>query len=120
VTEAVRKRGGSALELSKDAFDSVPISVATCLKSESGSLQCILEVLSAVNEEDSVLDIVFFSQFAEEYLGERCRGRGKEANVKQAVSFGVCGGVQPELLVVDPNHCFVECDLIRGLTRLGL
>ena len=41
-------------------------------------------------------------------------------HVEQVVSVGVCGGVQPELLVVEPNHCFVECELIRRLTGFGL
>jgi len=71
------------------------------------------EVLSAIDEKDSGFDIVFLSQFAEEDLGQGCRGRGKQPDVKQVVGLWVCSGVQPELLVVDPNHCFVECDLIR-------
>jgi len=45
-------------------------------------LQRGLEVLSAVNQKDGDFDIVFLAQFAEEDLGERCRGRGKEPNMK--------------------------------------
>jgi hypothetical protein len=44
VAEAVRKRRGSTLQLSKDSF--VPISVATDPKSESSSLQYSLAVMS--------------------------------------------------------------------------
>jgi len=120
VTEAIRERGGPTLQFSEDPFDSIPISVATHLKSESSSLQCGLEVLSAINEKDSSFDIVLFSQFAEEDLGQRCRGRGKEPDMKQIVGLRVCGGVQPKLLVVDPNHCFIERDLIRRSARFGL
>ena len=120
MTEAIRERGGPTLQFSEDPFDSIPISVATHLKSESSSLQCSLEVLSAINEEDCGFDIVFFSQFAKEDLRKRCRGRGKQPDMQQVVSLGVCGGVQPELLVVDPNHRLVERDLIRRLAGFGL
>ncbi|GGK79784.1 hypothetical protein GCM10009067_35160 [Haloarcula sebkhae] len=64
MTEEVRKRRGSTRQLSKDPFDGVPISVATHLKSESSSLQCSLEVLSAIDEKDSSFDIVFVPKFA--------------------------------------------------------
>lgn len=70
VTEAVRKRRRSSLQLSKNSFDSVPISVATSLKSEISSLECCLEVLSAVDEKDGGFAIVFLLAFAENYLGE--------------------------------------------------
>jgi hypothetical protein len=59
VAEAVRKRRGSSFELSIDPFDSVPISVARYLKSEVSSLQCSLEVLSAIDEKDGSFDIEF-------------------------------------------------------------
>ena len=83
-------------------------------------MQCSLEVLSAINEEDCGFDIALFSQFAKEDLRKRCRGYGKQPDMQQIVSLGVCGGVQPKLLVIDPNHCFVECDLIRRLAGFGL
>ena len=64
------------LQFSKDPFDSVVISVETHLKSESSSLQCSLEVLSAIDEKDGGFDIVFMSEFAEEALDEcGCGGR---------------------------------------------
>jgi len=43
----------------KNPFDSVPISVATHLKSESSSLQCSLEVFRAIHENDGGFDTVF-------------------------------------------------------------
>jgi hypothetical protein len=120
VTEAVRKRRCSALQLSKNSFDSIPISVARYLKSESGSVKCSLEVLGAIDEKHGGFDIVFLPQFTKEYFGE-CRGsRRKQADVKQFVRGWISGGVQPELLIVDPNHCFVERDLIRRSPRFWL
>jgi len=35
-------------------------------------------------------------------------------------SCWISRGVQPELLIVDPNHRFVERDLIRRSTKFGL
>jgi len=104
----------------ENPFDGVPISVATRLKSESSSLQRGLEVLRAVNEKDGGFNIVFLLEFAEEDLGSGGRGRRKQSHVKQLVGLWVCGGIQPELLVVDSNHCFIERDLIRRSARLRL
>ena len=120
VAEAVRKRRRSTLELAKNPFDSVPISVATELKSEASSTKRGLEVLGAIDEKDGGFDVVFFSQFAEEDFGQSGRGRRKEADMKQFVRRWIASGVQLELLVVDSNHCFVEGDLIRLSPGFGL
>ncbi len=77
-------------------------------------------MLGFVDEKHGAFDIVFFAEFTEEHLDERSRGGRKEPDVKQIVRLWVSSGVQPELLVVDPNHCFVERDLIRALASLGL
>jgi hypothetical protein len=63
VTEAGRKRRGSAFELSKNSFDSVPISVARHLKSEPCSSERSLEMLGSIDEKHAVFDIVFFAEF---------------------------------------------------------
>jgi len=63
VTEAVRKRRGSTLQLPKNPFDSVPISVARHLKSESSSLKCSLGGLSAIDQKYGGFDIVLLLQF---------------------------------------------------------
>jgi hypothetical protein len=108
VAEEVRKRRHSTLQLPKNSFDGVPISVATHLKSESRSLQRGLEVLSAINEKDSGFDIVIFSQFAEEDLSQRCRGRGKQPDVKQIVSLGACS-VHKSKALVQPIRTAKPC-----------
>jgi hypothetical protein len=120
VTEAVRKRGDSAFEFSKDPFDSIPISVAAHLKWEAGSLECSLEMLGATDEKRGSFDIVFLAEFAEEHLGDCGRGRREQPHVEQLICLRTSGGVQPVLLVVDPNHGLVESGLIRSLARVGL
>jgi hypothetical protein len=120
VAEAVRKRRRTPFQLSKNPFDSVPISVATHLKSEACSAERRLEMVGAIDEKHGSFDIVFLAEFREEHLSESGRGRRKEADVKQVVCLGIASGVQPVLLVVDSNHRFVERDLIRTPTRFGL
>jgi hypothetical protein len=90
------------------------------LKSEASSVKCSLEMLGAIDEKHGVFDIVFLTEFREEHLGQRSRGGRKQAEMKQIVCLGIASGVQPVLLVVDPNHRLVERDLIRTLTRVGL
>jgi hypothetical protein len=90
--------------------------VAFCLKSEPGSLQCSSEVFRAIDEKNGGFDIMFLPQFFEKYLGKSgCSGR-KQPQMKNFVCLWIRSGVQPKLLVVDSNHCFVNRDLIRIFT----
>jgi hypothetical protein len=87
--------------------------VATYLKSEPSSGKRSLEVFRAVNKKHGGFDIVFLTQFAQENFCEGGCSRRKEPDVKQFVRLRIGGGVQPVLLIVDPNHRFVERNLIR-------
>jgi hypothetical protein len=40
--------------------------------------------------------------------------------MEKFVPSWIDGSVQPELLIVDPNHAFVDRDAIRVRTALGL
>jgi len=40
--------------------------------------------------------------------------------MKEFVRFRIDGGIQPVLLIVDSNHRFVECNVIRARTAFGL
>jgi hypothetical protein len=104
VAEAVRKRRVTALQFSENPFDSIPISVAKYLRSEPCSLQCSLEGLRAIDEENGSFNVVFLLQFAEKDLGESGGRRQKESDVKQFICRGIASGVQPKLLIVDLNH----------------
>jgi hypothetical protein len=70
VTEAIRKRRDLSVKFSKDSLNSAPISVAPHLKSEPGSLECCLEVLSAIDEKHGGFDVVLLAEFAEKHLDE--------------------------------------------------
>ena len=104
----------------KNSFDGIPISGATCLKSESCSLECSLEMLGTIDEKHGIFDVMSLLEFAEEHLGERGRCGRKQPDVKQLIRLGTGSGVQPILLIVDANHGLVEIDMIRVLPRFGL
>jgi len=101
VTEAVRKRRGSTLRFSKNPFDSVPISVATHLKSEYSSLEYSLEMLSTSNEKNGSFNIVFLPKFAQENFCEGGRSRRKQPAVKQFVLLRI-GGIHKSTAIVQP------------------
>jgi hypothetical protein len=90
------------------------------LKSESSSGKRRLEVFRAVKQKYGGFDIVFFSHFPQEYLGEGGGSRGKKSDVKQFVRLWISSDGQPELLIVDANHRFVKGNLVRRFPRSGL
>ncbi len=76
-------------------------------KSESVTLTGRLEPRRTINEKFSLFDVVFCFEFGEKHLCDRVCSPWIEANMEHVVCFGIDGGVQPELLVVDSNHCLV-------------
>jgi len=77
LVETVQKRGGSSSPLTKYTFETVPISVAIELKSESHSVKCRFEMRCGIDKKECVVDIVFCSELAEKDLGECGRGGRK-------------------------------------------
>ncbi len=63
-------------------------------------------MLRATDEKFGNSNIVYISQLVQKYFGECGRGRRKGANVKQIVRGWISSGLQPELMVVDPNYLF--------------
>ena len=94
-------------------FDSVAVAVCFMLKSETVAVEGGLEPGCAVDEKQGVCDIVFLTQFAEKYLGQCSCTAWIQLCVEDVVRFGIDSGVQPELLVVDLNHGFVQRYLSR-------
>jgi len=94
-------------------FGSVPISVAFCPKSESGALKCSLVVFRAIYEKYGGFDIAFLPYlFGKDFCETGCGGR-KQPQMENIGCLWIRTGVQPELLVVDSNHRFVDRYLIR-------
>jgi hypothetical protein len=81
--------------------------VAFILKSEASSVERGLEVGCAIDEKQTPFDIVFLPEFPEENLRQRRCIRREEPHMKQVIRRWIDGGVQPILLVINPNHRFV-------------
>lgn len=72
-------------------------------------------MVRSIDEKYGLLDLLFLTEFAEKQHGE-LRGRGvKQPDVEEFVGVGIDSSVQPVSFVVDPNHRFVQRDLIRGV-----
>jgi len=69
VAERICKRIYSVFYLMKDAFSTVPISVAGYLKSEPESFQRGFERVRSIDEERRLLDLLFLAEFAQERCG---------------------------------------------------
>jgi hypothetical protein len=107
MAETVAKRRGSSFYLAEDTFGAIPISVAFILKSEASSVERGLEVGCAIYEKQALFDIVFLPEFPEKNLRQSGCIRCKQPNMKQVIRRWIDGGVQPILLVINPNHRFV-------------
>ncbi|GGN24381.1 hypothetical protein GCM10009021_27740 [Halarchaeum nitratireducens] len=74
-------------------------------------------MLGVIDEKHGVGDIVFLTKLPQKLLRQCRRSRRKQPSMEEFVRFGIDGGVQPELLSVDSDLRFVECDVIR--TRIA-
>lgn len=94
-------------------FDAVPILVSDRLESEPVSMEGSLGPRCAVDEKHSGFDVVVLGEFDEEAFGQRLRPRWKKPNMDAVGRIGTDSGVQPEPMIVDLDHGFVERDVIR-------
>lgn len=83
------------------------------LKSEAVTAQRRLRPRCTVDEKQRVGDVVFLFELAKKHFRDRRRSTRMEADVKDMVRYGIDGGVQPKLLVIDLNHRLIQCDVIR-------
>jgi hypothetical protein len=81
--------------LSEDTFDSIPISVATHLKSEPEPRQRSFEMVSIIDQNRCLGDRHVLLQFPQKQHGKLRRSGRKEPNVEEFVRLGIDGGVQP-------------------------
>jgi len=71
---------------------------------------------STVDEKDHVFDLMFLTKFREKHRGNRGGSRRIKPDVEQAVGVGIDGSVQPISLVIELNHGFINCNVIRVST----
>jgi len=78
-----------------------------------------LAVVSVIDENCSVNQVVFLGTFTEKRDGQPARPGVKQPNMKEPMGVEVHGGVQPVALVVDLNHRFVHRDVIGSASVAG-
>jgi len=66
-----------------------------------------------IDEKESVVDLMFLTQFREKHRGDRIRSRRIQPNVEQAVRIGIDGSVQSLPFRIELNHSLTERDVIR-------
>jgi len=71
-------------------------------------------MLGMIDEKHSAVELVFLTQLLQKLLRQCRRSRGKQPYLQEFVRLGIDGSVQPELLAVDSDHCFVERNVIRA------
>lgn len=79
-----------------------------------------VEPPASIDEKHGIVDVVFLAKFLQEYLDDGGRTRRKQSNVEVSLRIGIDRGVQPLPFIVEVNHRFLECDVIRAGSRCWL
>lgn len=118
VTGGVRERWSPAICLSNGTFDSVPISMAPHLNSETGALQCGVEMVGFVDGERGLLDLLPVAELTERQYGE-LRGPALErpdvtifAGSGSAVAYSHCRSSSVRIPVSSSEIRFVAPSLL--------
>ena len=77
------------------------------------SAECTDEVVGVVDEKHGVSDVVFLGQLGQKLPSDRDRIRRKQPRMEDSIGFRIDGGVQPVLLIVDPDRLLIDRDAIR-------
>jgi hypothetical protein len=85
------------------------------LEAEAVAVECGVKPRRSVDEKHGVVESVFRTQFREKLFGQRHSSGWKQSHVEEFVGIGIDGGVQPEALIVELDHGFVDRDVIQLL-----
>lgn len=113
MTKRICKKLGSPFYLSVYTIDTDLIFMSFLSKSEPVTITRCLEPRRTIDEKLGVLNVMLPIEFSEKHLRDRGFPPSKEPNMEDVVCLRI-DGVQPELLVVDADHCLVQRNLIRG------
>lgn len=81
---------------------------------------CGVEPRCTVDGKLDVSDVVFLFELAKEDRSDTGIVRGKQPDMTVFIRLRIERSVQPVLFVLDSNHGFVECDLVRSAASRGL
>jgi hypothetical protein len=87
---------------------------------EAVSRAGVFQLWCAIDEKDSVVNVVFFAEFGNEPTRNNVRSRWFKCCMQQFVCVGIDGSVQPVLLVIELDHGLVNRNVIRALSFFGL
>ena len=76
--------------------------------------------MGIIDEKDGVRDVVFLTQLPQKLLRQRRRSGRKEPKMQKFVRSGTGSSVQPELLAVNSDRYFIQCNVIRTRVAGGL
>jgi len=83
------------------------------LKSKAVTAEFTLKPGRAVDEKERLLEVVFLLQLSKKHLRQHDRSASRETDMEDVVRLGIDRCIQPELLVIDLDHGFVERSVIR-------
>lgn len=75
-----------------------------------------LEPRCAIDENQLVVYPMFLAEFSEKHRRDRCSSRRIQPNVDEVVSIGIDRSVQPISLIIEFDHSFIDCNVIRAGT----
>jgi len=70
-------------------------------------------MLCMIDEKLGGFNIMFLTKFVKKPLCQYSCCRRKQSQMQEFVGFWTDGGIQPKLLPVDSDHCFVKRNPIR-------
>jgi hypothetical protein len=105
---------GTSFDLFIEAFGRIPVSMCFMLKSEAVATKGHLESGCASDEKRGVRDVVFLLQFTKKNLCQTNILGGPKLHMEKLVRVRIDGRVQPVALIIDSDHCLVECNVIRA------
>ncbi len=89
-------------------------------KSEPRSTKCGLEVFCSIDEEHSIIDLMFLSEFPQEPFCQHGRSGRIQSYMGYVARFWINSTVQPIPMSVTLNHRFVKRDVIQFLVNCRL
>jgi len=87
---------------------------------EAVSLAGVFQWRRAIDEKHGVVDGVFLAEFHKERVSESVGSRRFKLCIQQFVCSRIDSSVQPVVLVVELDHGFVDCNVIRFAAICGL
>jgi len=108
------------LYIAKNTFDLGSLAVELDAIAVALSAEAANEIVGIIDEKHGVGDVVFLGQLGEKLASNRDCIRRKQPTMENSVRCWIDGGVQPILIVVDPDRLLIDRNAIRPRTTRRL